>query len=269
MDIESLESKERGEEQMSRFDLTGKKAIVTGAGRGIGKAVALGLAEAGAEIAVVARTEGDLEEVVQEIRAKGGIAHPIQADLTTSGAADQVVAQTLEALGGLHILINNAGMNIRKKAHEVSEEEWDRVVDLNMKATFFLSQAAGKIMCEQRYGRIVNMASVAGLVALRTGVAYASSKAGVIQMTRVLSLEWSKFGVNVNAIAPWYFRTPLTEELLANETFLQEVLSRTPSGRIGDVDDLVGPAVFLASDAAAYITGQTIAVDGGMSVYGF
>ena len=254
---------------MTRFDLTGKKAIVTGAGRGIGKALAIGLAEAGAEVAVVARTEADLQEVVQEIQASGGAAAPITADLTEAGAAEKVVAETLETLGGLHILVNNAGMNIRKKAHEVSDEEWDRVVDLNLKGAFFLSQAAGKVMCEQRYGRIVNIASVAGLVALRTGVAYGASKAGVIQMTRVLALEWSKFGVNVNAIAPWYFRTPLTEALLDDEAFLQEVLQRTPSGRIGDVEDLVGPAIFLASDAASYTSGQTIAVDGGMSVYGF
>ena len=254
---------------MTRFDLTGKKAIVTGAGRGIGKALAIGLAEAGAAVAVVARTEADLQEVVQEIQASGGQATPITADLTEAGAAEKVVADTLETLGGLHILVNNAGMNIRKKAHEVNEEEWDRIVDLNLKGAFFLSQAAGKVMCEQRYGRIVNIASVAGLVALRTGVAYGASKAGVIQMTRVLALEWSKFGVNVNAIAPWYFRTPLTEALLDDEAFLQEVLQRTPSGRIGDVEDLVGPAIFLASDAASYISGQTIAVDGGMSVYGF
>lgn len=150
---------------------------------------------------------------------------PITADLTEAGAAEKVVAETLETLGGLHILVNNAGMNIRKKAHEVNEEEWDRVVDLNLKGAFFLSQAAGKVMCEQRYGRIVNIASVAGLVALRTGVAYGASKAGVIQMTRVLALEWSKFGVNVNAIAPWYFRTPLTEALLDDEAFCKKCCS--------------------------------------------
>jgi NAD(P)-dependent dehydrogenase (short-subunit alcohol dehydrogenase family) len=124
-------------------------------------------------------------------------------------------------------------------------------------------------MCEQKYGRIINIASVGGLVALRTGVAYGASKAGVIQMTRVLALEWSRHGVNVNAIAPWYFRTPLTEGLLRDEAYLQEVLQRTPSGRIGELEDLVGPVIFLASDAAAYISGQTLAVDGGMSVYGF
>lgn len=254
---------------MTRFDLSGKTAIVTGAGRGIGKALAFGFAEAGAQVAVVARTETDLHEIVETIEANGGKAHAIAADLTEAEAADKVVSQTVEALGGLHILVNNAGMNLRKKAHEVTEEDWDRVVDLNLKATFFMSQAAGKIMCEQRYGRIVNIASVAGQVAMRTGVAYGSSKAGVIQMTRVLALEWSKFGVNINAIAPWYFRTPLTEALLSDEAYLQEILQRTPSGRIGDVEDLVGPAIFLSSDAAAYITGQTIAVDGGMSVYGF
>lgn len=254
---------------MNRFDLSNKTAIVTGAGRGIGKALAVGIAEAGAKVAVVARTASDLDEVVREIEQMGGSAYPIAADLTEPGTAAEVVAKTLEAFGSLHILVNNAGMNIRKKAHEVSEEEWDRVVDLNLKATFQLSQAAGKVMCEQKYGRIINIASVAGIVALRTGVAYGSSKAGVIQMTRILALEWSKFGVNVNAIAPWYFRTPLTEGVLSDETFLQEVLQRTPSGRIGDVEDLVGPTIFLASDAAAYISGQTLAVDGGMSVYGF
>ncbi|MFD2371441.1 SDR family NAD(P)-dependent oxidoreductase [Brevibacillus sp. GCM10020057] len=254
---------------MTRFDLTGKTAIVTGAGRGIGRALAIGLSEAGAQVAVVARTENDLQETVQAIEAMGKVAHPIKADLTEPGAADKVVAQTTEALGGLHILVNNAGMNLRKKALEVTEEDWDRVVDLNLKAAFFMAQAAGKVMCEQRYGRIVNIASVAGVVALRTGVAYGSSKAGLIHMTRVLALEWSKFGVNINAIAPWYFRTPLTEALLQDEAYVQEILQRTPSGRIGDVEDLVGPAIFLASDAAAYITGQTIPVDGGMTIYGF
>lgn len=254
---------------MTRFDLSGKTAIVTGAGRGIGRALAIGLAEAGAQVAVVARSAADLQETVSEIEKAGGKAHAIVADLTASDAAQQVVDKTLETLGGLHILVNNAGMNIRKKAHEVAEEDWDRVVDLNLKATFRLSQAAGAIMCEQKYGRIINIASVAGLVALRTGVAYGASKAGVIQMTRVLALEWSRYGVNVNAIAPWYFKTPLTEGLLRDEAFLQEVLQRTPSGRIGELEDLVGPAIFLASDAAAYISGQTIAVDGGMSIYGF
>jgi NAD(P)-dependent dehydrogenase (short-subunit alcohol dehydrogenase family) len=254
---------------LNRFDVTGKTAVVTGAGRGIGKALALGLAEAGAKVACVARTETDIREVVREIQQMGGTAFAIQADLTEDAAPEIVAASVMEKWGRWDILINNAGMNIRKQALDVSTEDWDKVVDLNLKSTFRMCQAAGRIMCEQRYGRIVNIASVAGLVALRTGVAYGASKSGVIHMTRVLALEWSKYGVNINAIAPWYFRTPLTEKLLDDPAFLQEVLSRTPSGRIGNAEDLVGPAIFLASDAAAYISGQTIAVDGGMSVYGF
>lgn len=253
----------------NRFQLEGKKAIVTGAGRGIGRALAVGLAEAGADVTVAARTRTDLESVAGEIERLGRKAHIVAADMTKQEDIQRIVNETVEHLGGLHILVNNAGMNIRTKALDVSEEDWDRVVDLDLKSVFFMTQAAGKVMCEQKYGKIVNIASVAGQVALRTGVAYGSSKAGVIHMTRVLALEWSKLGVNINTIAPWYFRTPLTEKLLADEAFLQEVLDHTPMGRIGDVQDLVGPMVFLASDAASYITGQTLSVDGGMSIYGF
>ncbi|HZG18161.1 MAG TPA: glucose 1-dehydrogenase [Candidatus Bathyarchaeia archaeon] len=253
----------------NRFDLHGKTAIVTGAGRGIGKALALGLAEAGANIAAVARTAADVEQTVAEAREIGVRACTILANLTETGAADAIVQETVEQLGGLHILVNNAGMNIRSKALDVTEEEWDRVVDLDLKATFFMTQAAGRYMVEQRYGRVVNIASVGGLVALRTGVAYGASKAGVIHMTRVLSLEWSRHGVCINTIAPWYFRTPLTEKLLEDPQYVAEILAQTPMGRIGELEDLIGPTVFLASDAAAYITGQTIAVDGGMSIYGF
>lgn len=254
---------------MNRFDLTGKTAIVTGAGRGIGRALAFGLVEAGAQVALVSRTRTELDQHVQEIEEQGGKAIAIEADITQSGAAEKVVEQAIEQLGGVHILINNAGMNIRSKALDVTEEEWDKVVGLDLKATFFMSQAAGKVMCEQKYGRIVNIASVAGLVALRTGIAYGASKAGVIQMTKVLALEWSKFGVTINTIAPWYFRTPLTEALLNNPEYVQEILARTPMGRVGELEDLVGPAIFFASDACAYISGQTLAVDGGMSINGF
>ncbi|MGC5323890.1 SDR family NAD(P)-dependent oxidoreductase [Brevibacillus sp. SYSU BS000544] len=252
-----------------RFDLTGKTAIVTGAGRGIGRTLAVGLCEAGAQVALVSRTRTQLDELVDEIHEMGGKAIAIEADITQAGSHEDIVAQTIDQLGGLHILVNNAGMNIRTKALDVSEEDWNRVVDLDLKATFFMAQAAGKVMCEQQYGRIINITSVAGLVALRTGVAYGASKAGVIHMSKVLTLEWNKFGVTVNTIAPWYFRTPLTEKLLDDPQFVQEILSRTPMGRIGDLEDLVGPTIFLASDAAAYISGQTIAVDGGMSTFGF
>jgi NAD(P)-dependent dehydrogenase (short-subunit alcohol dehydrogenase family) len=254
---------------MSRFSLEGKKAIVTGAGRGIGKSLAVGLAESGADVTVVARTRSDLEEVAGEIESLGRRAHIVTADMTNLEEHSRIVDETIEHLGGLHILVNNAGMNIRTKALEVSEQDWDRVADLDLKSVFFMTQAAGRVMCEQKYGKVVNIVSVAGQVALRTGVAYGSSKAGLIHMTKVLALEWAKSGVNLNAIAPWYFRTPLTEKQLSDESFVQEVLDHTPMGRIGDVQDLVGPAIFLSSDAASYITGQTLSVDGGMTIYGF
>jgi NAD(P)-dependent dehydrogenase (short-subunit alcohol dehydrogenase family) len=254
---------------MSRFGLEGKKAIVTGAGRGIGRSLAVGLAESGADVTVVARTRSDLEVVAREIESFGRRAHMVTADITNLEEHRRIVDETLEHLGGLHILVNNAGMNIRAKALEVTGQDWDRVVDLNLKSVFFMTQAAGRVMCEQKYGKVVNIVSVAGQVALRTGVAYGSSKGGLIHMTKVLALEWAKSGVNLNAIAPWYFRTPLTEKLLSDESFVQEVLDRTPMGRIGDVEDLVGPTIFLASDAANYITGQTLSVDGGMTIYGF
>ncbi len=252
-----------------RFDLTGKTAIVTGAGRGIGRALAIGLAEAGAQVAAVSRTADELDQTVSEITSAGGSAHAIIADVTESGAARRIVGETIDQLGGLHILVNNAGRNIRSKALDVTEEEWDSITDLDLRAAFFMAQAAGAVMCDQKYGRIINIASVGGLVALRTGVAYGASKAGLIHMSRVLSLEWSKWNVTVNTIAPWYFRTPMTEKLLADQQYVDEILAQTPMGRVGELEELVGPAIFFASDAAAYVTGQVLAVDGGMSTFGF
>lgn len=251
------------------FQLEGKKAIVTGAGRGIGRALAIGLAEAGADVAVLARTPDDLNRTVEEIEALGRQALALPVDLKDKQALEGVIRQAEAWAGRIDILVNNAGMNIRTPALEVSEEEWDTIMQTNLKSAFFLSQQVGHHMRAAGGGSIINIASVAGHVALRTGVVYGSSKAALIQMTKILALEWGKYGVRVNAIGPWYFNTPLTEKLLADESFVQEVLSRTPMKRIGEMPDLVGPAVFLASDAAAYMTGQTLYVDGGMTIYGF
>jgi NAD(P)-dependent dehydrogenase (short-subunit alcohol dehydrogenase family) len=251
------------------FGLEGKTALVTGAGKGIGRALAVGLAEAGADVALTARTESDLEETAAEIRRTGRRAYICKADVTSREQVEAAVAKGVGEAGKLDILVNNAGMNIRTPALEVTDEEWETIVQTNLKSAFMMSQCAGRYMKEAGGGRIVNVASVAGHTALRTGVVYGSTKAAMIQMTKILALEWGKHNILVNAIGPWYFKTPLTEKLLQNEEFVAEVLSRTPLKRIGELRDLVGPVVFLSSEASGYITGQTLFVDGGMTIYGF
>lgn len=252
------------------FSLKGKTALVTGAGRGIGRAIAIGLAEAGADVALLARTKEHLEETAVHIEKFGQKAYIIPADVTKRDNVKRAVAAVKEAAGNLDIVINNAGMNIRTPALDVTDEQWQLIMDTNLKSAFIVSQKAGAIMKEQAAGgKIINISSVAGHVALRTGVVYASTKAALIQMTKVLAFEWGKYGIQVNAIGPWYFKTPLTEKLLQDEAYVNDILSVTPLNRIGELPELVGPAVFLASDAASYITGQTLFVDGGMTIHGF
>lgn len=251
------------------FQLHNKIALVTGAGRGIGRALAIGLAEAGADVALFARTASDIEEVSHEIRALGQKAYPFTVDVTNREQIEEAVQQIIEQAGRLDILVNNAGMNIRSQALAVTDEEWDTIMQTNLKSAFLCSQIVGRHMQQKEYGRIINIASVAGQVALRTGVVYAATKAAMIQMTKVLALEWGKYGINVNSIGPWYFKTPLTEKILANPDYLAEIIARTPLGRVGELEELVGPTVFFASDAANYVTGQTLFVDGGMTIYGF
>lgn len=251
------------------FQLQNKIVLVTGAGRGIGRALAIGLAEAGADVALFARTASDIEEVAHEIRALGRKAYPFSVDVTNREQIEEAVQQIIEQTGRLDILVNNAGMNIRSQALAVTDEEWDTIMQTNLKSAFLCSQIVARHMQQKEYGRIINIASVAGQVALRTGVVYAATKAAMIQMTKVLALEWGKYGINVNSIGPWYFKTPLTEKILANPDYLAEIIARTPLRRVGELEELVGPAVFFASDAANYVTGQTLFVDGGMTIYGF
>jgi NAD(P)-dependent dehydrogenase (short-subunit alcohol dehydrogenase family) len=252
------------------FSLEGRRAIVTGASRGIGKGLAVGLADAGADLALVARDIQALTEVKELIQSK----HPdrkvevYSCDVRDTAAIGRTVEE-IAAKGPIDILVNNAGLNIRTPALEVTEEEWQTIVDTDLRGAFFMAQQVGKHMVERKRGSIINISSVGGHVALRTGVVYAAAKAGVIQMTKVLALEWGKHNVRVNGIAPWYFRTPLTEKLLDNPEYLADIVARTPLGRVGDVSELVGPTVFLASDASSYMTGHTLFVDGGMTIYGF
>lgn len=252
------------------FQLEGKKAAVTGAGRGIGRALAIGLAEAGADVALLSRTEGDLNETASIIRDMGREALVQPADVTKREDVHKALTEVFAQWGKLDIIVNNAGMNIRSKALDVSDEEWQTIMDTNLKSAFMVSQEAGRIMKEQGTGgKIINIASVAGQVALRTGVVYAATKAAMMQMTKVLAMEWGQYGINVNAIGPWYFKTPLTEKLLSDEAYVNDILAVTPLKRIGELPELVGPAVFLSSDAGNYVTGQTLFVDGGMTIHGF
>lgn len=251
------------------FDLKGKTAAVTGAGRGIGKALAIGLAEAGAEVAVLSRTQSELEATAAAIEEAGQNAYVHTTDLTSQAEVENAVEGIIKETGKIDILVNNAGMNIRTPALEVTDEEWNQIVETNLHSAFRMSQTAAKQMKKQGCGKIINISSVAGHVVLRTGVVYAATKAGLIQMTKTLALEWAAYGIQVNAIGPWYFKTPLTEKLLADDDYLQDILRQTPMKRVGELQDLVGPAVFLASEASSYVTGQTLFVDGGMTIYGF
>lgn len=250
---------------LKSISLEGKTVIVTGAGKGIGRAIAIAMAEAGANVMLVARTADDLEQVQEEI-GNGQTAF-VAADITVREEIRKAVEKTIETFGGLNILVNNAGMNIRSKLEEANDEEWHKIMDTNSHSVFMFSQEAAKHMKEG--SSIVNVSSVGGERALKTGVVYAASKAAIIQMTRVMAMEWGPRNIRVNAIGPWYFRTPLTEKILADEDYLNSILAVTPMKRVGELPEVATPVVFLASDAASYITGQTLFVDGGMSIHGF
>jgi NAD(P)-dependent dehydrogenase (short-subunit alcohol dehydrogenase family) len=218
---------------------------------------------------LLSRTKADLEETAASIRSLGRNAYIVPTDVT-SRAEIQEAVKYIEKQGlTIDILINNAGMNIRSNAFEVTDEEWNTIMDTNLKSAFMMSQEIGNHMKENRKGKIINIASVAGHVALRTGVVYAATKAAMIQMTKVLAFEWGTYNINVNSIGPWYFKTPLTKELLKNQEYVDDILAVTPLKRIGELQELVGPAVFLSSDAGNYVTGQTLFVDGGMTIQGF
>lgn len=259
------------------FDLAGRVALVTGANTGLGQAVAVALAQAGADIVVVGRS--DPSATVGRVQAAGRRCHSVQADLApravspaTQGGAGtprmettlaEVVAEALQAFGRLDILVNNAGIIHRADATEVTEEDWDAVVDTNLKSMFFLSQAAARHMLANGGGKIINIAS---LLSFQGGIrvpAYAASKSGVAGLTHALANEWAARGVNVNAIAPGYFATNNTAALRSDAVREPQILARIPAGRWGQPDDLAGAAVFLASRASDYVHGIVLPVDGG------
>lgn len=250
------------------FKLENKLAVVTGGTKGIGKSITLAFAESGADVIIIARNEEDLVQTKNEVEAFGRKAFTICHDINEYQEIKVEVEKVREGRS-LDVWVNNAGMNIRSEAEHVTEEEWDQIISTNMRSAFFLSQYAGNVMKEAGRGKIINISSVGGHTALRTGVVYAMTKSALIQMTKNLALEWGKYNINVNAIGPWYFPTALTEKLLQDEEYVQAILERTPLNRIGKLEELSGAAVFLASDAGNYMTGQTLFVDGGMTIYGF
>ncbi|UIJ44714.1 2-dehydro-3-deoxy-D-gluconate 5-dehydrogenase KduD [Sphingomonas cannabina] len=245
----------------SPFDLSGKVAVVTGANTGIGQAIALALAEAGADIAAVGRTPAS--ETVEKARALGRRAEIVSADLSTIEPVQRVVDETVDKLGGLDVLVNNAGIIRRADAVDFTEEDWDAVVDTNLKSVFFLCQAAGRHMIAQGSGKIINIAS---MLTFQGGIrvpSYTASKSGIGGLTKLLANEWAAKGVSVNAIAPGYISTNNTAALQADEVRNKAILDRIPAGRWGDASDLGGAAVFLASRASDYVQGHILAVDGG------
>jgi NAD(P)-dependent dehydrogenase (short-subunit alcohol dehydrogenase family) len=252
----------------SLFDLTGKVAVITGGTSGIGRAMSLGLADAGADVIATARRQQQLEETASAIEAIGRRTLRVASDVGDRGSLENLLAVAIKEFGKVDVLINCAGRIKRTPTIDVTEEEWIGILDTNLTGTLRACQVFGKHMLERGYGRIVNIASLNSFVALKEVAAYAASKAGVVSLTRSLAVEWSPRGVIVNAIAPGVFRTELNANLLDSTPRGQELLMRTPIGRFGKTEELVGAAVYLASDAASFMTGETLVVDGGFLASG-
>jgi NAD(P)-dependent dehydrogenase (short-subunit alcohol dehydrogenase family) len=251
-------------ESFPKFELDHHVALVTGAARGLGRAISLALANAGADVALGLRDVHSGVHLAREIEAMGQRALPLPMDVTRLDQISSGVDKVVEAFGRLDILVNNAGISRSDLAEEVNEQDFDATLSVNMKGTFFASQAAGRVMIRQQYGRIVNLSSQAGFVALPTEAVYCMTKAAISHLTKCLAVEWGKHNITVNAVAPTFIATPGTEDALADDAFRAEVVERIAGlHRIGQPMEVAGAVVFLASPASSLITGDTILVDGG------
>jgi NAD(P)-dependent dehydrogenase (short-subunit alcohol dehydrogenase family) len=249
------------------FDLTGKVAIVTGGSRGIGVEMAEGLAESGASLMLCARREAGLVETVEDFRTKGFHVHGKTADVSKAEDVQAVVDETIEKFGKVDILINNAGVSWGAMPEEMTLEQWQKVIDVNLTGCFLMAQAAGREMLKQNSGSIINIASIAGMSSSANGPFYAgyvASKAGLIGLTRELAASWGRKGIRVNAVAPGFFHSRLADKVI--DIYERSIQENNVIPRVGEEGELKGITVFLASDASSYVTGQTIAVDGGMTV---
>ena len=248
------------------FRIEDRVAVVTGAGSGLGQAFSVGLAHAGADVVIteLPGKENAAEETAAEVRAAGRRALTVPLDVTQRPSIRALVKRVVDEWDHIDILVNNAGINVRQFAVDVTEEAWDRIVDTNLKGVFFCSQAVGRHMIARgEGGKIINVASQLGLVGSYQRIAYCAAKAGVINLTRALALEWAPHWINVNAIAPTYTRTPLTKVLLEDKAVREEIVGRIPLGRVAEPEEIVGAVVFLASPASNFVTGHTLPVDGG------
>ena len=245
------------------FTLNGQVALVTGAARGLGRAIALALAHAGADVALGLRDAKADAGLAAEIRKMGRKALPLQMDMRKMDDIFSAVEATAKEFGRLDILVNNAGIAPENAAENVREEDFDETLDINLKGTFFASQAAGRVMIRQKSGKIINMSSQAGFVALPTEAIYCMTKAGIAHLTKCLAVEWGQYNITVNAVAPTFIATPGTDEALADPIFKADVLSRIALGRIGQPAEVGAAVVYLASPAAALVTGHTLLIDGG------
>ncbi len=245
------------------FSLQGKVALVTGAAQGIGREIALGFAQYGADVVAIDLTDEKLLTLKDEIEAHKRRCLVLTIDLVHGDQIDSMVETTVNEMGRIDILANIAGVNVHKAAEEMTEKDWDFVLDINLKALFFCCQAVGKVMLRQGGGRIINMSSSFGVVGFGGRTAYAASKAAVSNLTKTLALEWSAKGINVNAIAPGPVWTEARHQLFSNPEFYTNLLKKVPINRTAKPVEIVGPAIFLASEASSFVTGETILVDGG------
>jgi len=249
------------------FDIKGKTAVITGASQGIGKEIAFFLAEKGAKVALISRNNEKLQSIVHDLNEAGHESMAISQDLKEIEKLQNTMDEIFSYFGSIDILINNAGINITDPVENITENDWDNILDLNLKSVFFCCQAAGYYLKKSVNGKVITMSSQMAKVGYYNRVAYCSSKGGVTQLTKSLAIEWAKEKINVNAIAPTFIETPMTKPMFENKEFKEDILSRIPLGRLATVQDLLGTVLFLSSSSSNMITGQTIYVDGGWTVW--
>jgi NAD(P)-dependent dehydrogenase (short-subunit alcohol dehydrogenase family) len=247
------------------INLDGKVALVTGAGRGIGKAISLALADAGADVVLAARTRAQLEETAKEIGSRGRKGLPIPTDVTQKEQVVKLMGEAVDQLGALHILVNNAAIMAPSPLLEQREQDWDRVMAVNLKACFLCTQAAGRHMIEQKYGKIINMASTGGVIAGPRNASYHASKAAIIHFTKAVAIEWIKYNINVNAVGPGVVDTELADQFIQKGT-RETMLKGIPMRRFADPKEIANLVLFLASDLSSYMVGEHVIIDGGLTI---